>query len=144
MTSIQEKNKLLDETAKLNKGLEEYYVLLAVKLVEVSETEAWREAGYDTWPSYYTQELGRERSTVSRLLTVGKYMKENMLHAGNIKSYKRLAQAISQNPGEDPQKVLAIAATWSSDDFKAQAKEECSHPDPAILCCPHCWATMAK
>ncbi len=144
MTKPTKQNDLLDHAASLNATLEQSYLGLALVLLEIKTTEAYKEAGYDDFPSYYRGDLGRERSTVSRLLQVGEWLKEKnggMLPSGNI-GYRRLHAAIKQNPEAAPEKILAIAAVWHDDDFKAQAHEDCKHEKPPVLVCPDCWRKM--
>lgn len=137
--NLTEKNNLLDKADALNKTLENSYLALALVLVEVEETAAYKEAGYDDFAGYYKEALGREKSTVSRLLAVGHWLKENELGlpTGNH-SYKRLGQAIKAFPNETPEKILAIAETWTPDDFKEEKKED-GHAHEYAEFCKHCW-----
>ena len=131
MNSLAAKNQLLDKAETLNKALDTSYLGLSLVLVDIVETEAFKEAGYDDFPSYYREHLGREKSTISRLLVCGKWLKEKYggaLPEGNP-SYKKLASAIKANPEAEPEFVLATAATWSESDFKADAKEKCPGAD---------------
>lgn len=129
MKDLKATNQLLDEVAKLNRTFEASGIMLAVGLVKVHDSEAFKEAGYDTWPDYYRNELGRERSVISKMLTAGRWIIENNVAESNVTSYQKLASAIVAHPNEAPEKVLAIAATWTPDDFKAHAKDECPGPD---------------
>ncbi len=138
MTKPTKQNDLLDHAASLNATLEQSYLGLALVLVEIESTEAWKEAGRDSFAEYYREDLGREKSTVSRLLTCGKWLKEHSVAQLPTVSYRKLAGAISQNPEATPEKVLAIAQTWSPDDFKAQAKEDCKEHDFQLVCIK-CW-----
>ncbi len=139
MTTVTQKNQLLDKAEGLNKTLENSYLALSLVLVEVEETEAYKEAGYEDFPSYYKEALGREKSTVSRLLQVGRWLRDNKmgLPTGNL-SYKKLGSAIKAFPNETPEKVLAIAETWTPEDFKDEKKED-GHAHEYEMFCKHCW-----
>lgn len=134
---------LLDQARELNSNLENSYLALAIVLTEIEANETYKEAGYETFTDFYQRDLGREKSTVSRLLTCGRWMKEQNvgLPAGNI-SYKRLASAIKQSPDKKPEEVFALAEVWDDKDFKEHTKEICTHQKPAILVCPDCWRKM--
>lgn len=136
--SLTEKNQLLDKVEELNRTLENSYMGLALLLVQVEETSAFREAGYDTFPDYYREELGREKSTVSRLLQVGRWLRDNSLVAPGNLSYKKLEAAIRAYPHKEPKYVLAAAKTLTLSDFKEEKKED-GHTHEYHEFCKFCW-----
>lgn len=113
---------LLDQAAELNKSLENSYIGLAIVLVDIQEQELFKEAGYEDFASYYKNGLGREKSTVSRLLTVGKWLKENGLLGATV-PYARLALAIKTYPDKPANFVLSAAKTLSSAELYAEKTE---------------------
>ncbi len=135
--------KLLKEVAQLNETFETSGILLAVGLVKVFDSEAWREAGYDEWSAYYTQELGRKKDVISRMLKAGRFIIENGLVHTNIKSYDRLSRAITMYPDKKPTEIVALANTWNSQDFVDEKRDVCLHPDEPILVCRHCFKRMS-
>lgn len=140
MTTLRENNDLLNKAASFNRALEDSYLSLAVVLVDIEESEAYKETGYETFADYYKQELGREKSTVSRLMTCGRWLKAHKLGLhGATFSYRQLASAIKTFPDKEPEYVLSVAKTWRDDDFRAEEKEECLHTKPSITVCPDCW-----
>ena len=134
--------KLLKEVAELNQEFETSGILLAVGLVKVFDSEAWREAGYDEWSAYYTQELGRKRDVISRMLKAGRFIIENGLVHTNIKSYDRLSRAITMYPDKKPEEVVELANVWNSQDFVDEKRDVCTHPDVPILLSLHCFKRM--
>lgn len=137
MTTLIEKNKLLDQTLALNKQLEQNYIALGLALLEIQETEAFKEAGYEDFADYYRNELGREKSTVSRLLSVARWLKENKLPVGNV-SYKKLEVAIRAYPDKDPEYVMKAAETNTLDELRDEHRETvsgvCTNHIPLTIC----------
>ena len=135
--SIAEKNKLLDHTTVLNKQLESNYIALGIALLEVQETEAFREAGYEDFASYYRNELGREKSTVSRLLGVARWLKENKLPEATV-SYRKLDVAIRAYPNKDAGYILAAAENNTIDELRDEHRESvngvCTEHIPLTIC----------
>lgn len=129
---------LLAEAREYNSSLEHSYLALAVVLHEIHQNETYKEEGFEDFPAFY-KSLGREKSTISRLLGVGKWLKETGigLPVANV-SYRRLNAAIKQYPDKDPQYVLSVAQTWNEDDFKTESKEQCKRHEYEEFC-KHCW-----
>ena len=142
---------LLDTAFRLNSQLENSYLALACVLSDIqeqfSETETWKDNEYNDFVDFYTRGLGREKSTVSRLLTAGRWLRENgyadKLPSGQL-SYKRLVQSIKENPGKTPTQIIGYAQVWSDKDFSDEKKDQCKHPKPSVLVCPDCWKKMEK
>ena len=129
MSSLQVKNALLDKVQKLNRILEKSYLELAVALVEVVETEAYKEAGYDEFSMYYRDELNREKSTISRLLTVGEWLiKYKLLKEANGASYAKLAVSISAYPDKPTEYILAAAKTNTLSELLQSNRERVNGP----------------
>jgi len=125
MTSLIN-NSLIEECRSLNAAIEQNYLLLALSLVEIEEQELFKGAGYDTFQDFWSQDLGREKSTVSRLLAAGRWIKENGMQGKlpGATSYKKLVLAIKAFPTKDSDYVLSVAKTWSFSDFKESHVEE--------------------
>ena len=125
LTTIEQKN-LLERVEELNRGLENYYLALAIEITKVQDSEAYKGAGYNDFPSYYTKELKREKSTISRLTQVGRWLIDNHMElpTDNV-SYRALGKAIKQFPDKEPKEVLAYAATWNDSDFSAEKRDIC-------------------
>ena len=108
MNSLTEKELLIDQAYDFNNALEHNYLALAVILAEIEEKEAWK-GEYTDFVDFYKRGLGREKSTVSRLLTAGKWLRENGYgdKLPGATPYKRLVQSIKRNPDKDPEYILA-------------------------------------
>lgn len=122
---------LLDTARSLNSAIEQNYLGLALLLVEIERDELYKDAGYDTFVDFYSQDLKREKSTVSRLLKAGHWLKDNygaQLPSGQF-SYKRLVASINTFPDQKPEYILAAAQTLTNDDFKAHKKDNCEGHD---------------
>ena len=141
LIDTKDAQKLLKEVAQLNETFEASGIFLAVGLVKVFDSEAWRETS-ESWADYYSNELGRKRDVISRMLKAGRFIIENGLVHTNIKSYDRLSRAITMYPDKKPTELVALANSWNDQDFKDEKRDVCLHPDPAVLCCPHCWKRM--
>ncbi len=115
---------LLDTARELNKAVEQHYLGLAVTLLEIESTKAY-ESEYESFRDFCEQDLKRSKGTVSKLLTVGRFIKENSFTSETV-GYKRLYESILLLEGEKPEKILKAAQTWSDKDFKA-AKIEKDH-----------------
>lgn len=128
----------LETARELNASLEQNYLSLAVVLADIEEKELWK-GEYESFADFYVRDLQREKSTVSRLLQCGRWLKENdmRLPANNV-SYKRLASAIKQFPEKNAEYVLAVASTWKEEDFRADKKED-GHTHEYEQFCKHCW-----
>lgn len=132
---------LLDHTRELNRQIETAYIELGIALSEVEETSAWRELGYDSFPDYYQQDLGRTKSTVSKLITVGKWVKSHgFLNETNGASYTTIYESINAFPEKEPQFILEAAKTNTLSEIRAERQEKhpCLHEEVA-LCCTSCW-----
>lgn len=134
---------LLEQARELNATIEKNYLGLALALYEIKKTDAWKDE-YESFADFYKNDLGRERSTVSRLLTVGEWVQthlDGMLPAGNI-GYKKLAASINAFPDKDPKYILSAAQTLTDDDLKAEKKEACPGHDLDLTRqsapCRHC------
>lgn len=103
----------LDRAREFNSALENYYLQLALELVDIRDNESWK-GEFDSFEDFYVKDLGREKSTVSRLLKAGAWLKESNapLPAGNV-SYKKLCAAIAYFPDKDPSYVISAAKTLS-------------------------------
>lgn len=66
---------LIEQAEQLNKNLEQSYIALGIVLVDISEQDLWQGAGYESFADFYKNHLGREKSTVSRLLDCGRFFK---------------------------------------------------------------------
>ena len=137
LIDTKDAQKLLKEVAQLNETFEASGVFLAVGLVKVFDSEAWREVS-ESWTDYYSNELGRKRDVISRMLKAGRFIIENGLGCTNIKSYDRLSRAITMYPDKKPEEVVALANVWSNDDFKEQKKDDCKEHDWGTFC-RKCW-----
>lgn len=137
MTTLIKKNSLLDRALTLNRMLEKSYIELAVTLVEIVETEAYKEGGYEDFTSYYRDELCREKTTVSRLLTVGRWLKDTKL-SGDGASYAKLDAAIKAFPDKGPDYILAAAKTNTLQELQQENRERvngvCSEHEPITIC----------
>lgn len=134
---------LLDNAKALNQALETSYLSLALVLVEIHETEAWKDAGHEDFPTYYREELGREKSTVSRLLEVGRWLKQVALEQPPTGiGYKKLYQAIKAFPEKDPEYILAAASVNSLSELQKESREKVQHECDAISVCKTCWRRM--
>jgi hypothetical protein len=125
LTTIEQKN-LLERVEELNRGLENYYLRLGMEISIVHETEAWKSLGYETFADYYRQELRRDKSSISRLVGVGYWLRLNNveLPPDNV-SYRALDKAIKQFPDKEPKEVLALASTWNDSDFRDEVRDTC-------------------
>ena len=127
---------LLDNATTLNQQLEKSYLGLALVLVAIEETGAYKEAGYEDFATYYREDLGREKSTVSRLLHVGRWLRDNKLAVPTV-SYRKLSDSIKRFPNEKPEYVLAVAQSWSASDFMSDKRESCEKHE-FVMKCRHC------
>lgn len=115
-TGVQklEGKPLLDVTVKLNSLTEVSQVALGIGLVRVKETEAYRQAGFNTFDEWYKQELKRSKGDISRLMTVGRFMIDGGFHEEkDAAPYTVLYTAIKAFPDKDPHYVLATAQSNS-------------------------------
>ncbi len=105
---------LLEKAAQLNKLSEVSQVALGMCLVAIKEQELFRGLGYDSFPAYYQSELGRVKSDVSKLLTLGKKLLEAGFTEETAPSvgYSKLYVALSVFPDKDV--TYAIAAAESN------------------------------
>lgn len=144
MTALTTKNSLLDKAEKLNRVLEKSYLELAVTLVEIVETEAYKEAGYEEFSHYYHDELNREKTTISNLLKVGRWLREkNLLAEADGVSYMKLATSINAHPDGEPNFILAAAKTNTLSELQQNNRErlfgECQEHVPVqITVCEKC------
>lgn len=116
-------NDLLNQARIYNNALEQNYLALAVTLAEIDATESWKEE-YDSFADFYTKDLCREASTVSRLLTAGKWLKDNGgLPAGNV-SYKKLTAAIKAFPDKEPEYIISAAQTLTYQEIAEEKTEQ--------------------
>lgn len=113
----------LEKARELNQAVENNYLALAEVLVEIEESKAYTALGYDNFPSYYKLELGREKSTISRLLNVGRWLKQNALALPEATSYKKLDEAIKAFPDKEPDYILAAAKENTIDELRDERTE---------------------
>jgi hypothetical protein len=118
LLEVKRRMDIIDQARAANTAVEQNYIALAQTLVEIEATGAYKEAGYDTFQDFWQQDLGREHSTVSRLMAVGHWLKQNDIRALGTTSYKKLAEAIKAFPDKDPQYVLSAAQTLSRKEIK--------------------------
>lgn len=118
----------LDRARQYNAALENFYLQLALELVDIQANQLWK-GEYESFEDFYTRDLGREKSTVSRLLKAGNWLKDNNLELpeGNV-SYKKLGYAINHIKGE-PEHVLAAAQTLSYSEMLDEKAEDEFGPD---------------
>jgi hypothetical protein len=123
---IQTKNKLLDDAKHFNQVWEKACITLGFILLEIQETEAYKEAGYTDFASYYRDELGREKTVVSRLTAVCKWLREHKLRdatATESLSYAKLDEAIRAYPNKEPSFILAAATTNTLSELREERNE---------------------
>lgn len=130
---------LLERTKQLNEMAECSLIELGVLLAEVEEKEAYKEAGYDSFHEYYEEELGRNKSTVSQLVTVGRWIKEHsLLKQTEQTSYRKLYAAINLYQDKEPRFILAAAQTNTLHDLETERREKehgiCIDHQPITLC----------
>lgn len=128
---------LVEQARKLNQAVEDNYIALALVLVDIEATSSYKALGFDDFATYYKQDLGREKSTVSRLLAVGKFLKENGCVNATV-SYHKLSEAIKAFPDKEPGFVLAAAQNNTLDELRAEHREavhgECVEHTPITIC----------
>jgi hypothetical protein len=123
MTPVK-KEVALKKAATLNEAIEVSYVQLAIVLVEIEEKELWK-GEYDSFWDFYTNKLGRRKSTISQLLTVGRWIINNgLLKETRGQSYRKLYASITAHKEREPQYILAAAQTNSLSELEAEHKEK--------------------
>lgn len=133
MNDLTTKNELLDRAAQLNQITEQSFFSLSVTLAEIEETGAYKEAGYESYAEYVAGDLQRSKSTASKLLKVGKWIKASGFLPETIEtSYPRLYSAMNALPEAAPEEVLAHATTLSESEIITTKHEKafpnCQHP----------------
>lgn len=118
----------LDRARQFNAALENFYLQLALELVDIQANQSWK-GEYDSFEEFYQKDLGREKTTISRLLKAGNWLKDNglALPDGQL-SYKKLGYAISHVKGA-PEHVLAAAQTLSYAEMLDEKAESEFGPD---------------
>ena len=113
---------LIDQAREFVAAGEKAFISLAIALVEIEEKELWKEVGYESFVEYYTQDLGREHSTISRLREAGQFLVKAGYTTENVPmgtlSYKKLAQAVKAFPDKEPEYVLSAAQTLTRKEIK--------------------------
>lgn len=133
---------LLDQARKLKGMAENAYIELGRVLYQI-ETENAYKANFESFGAYCAEDLGlHSKSTVSKLLAVGRFVNENQLNNELLEgaSYTTLYEAMNAYKGEDPQLILASAKTNSLSEIRAtkQEKNPCPHSE-VLPCCTSCW-----
>lgn len=129
------KNQLLDRAAQLNQITEQSFLTLAATLSEIEETKAYQEAGYETYEMYVAGDLKRSKSTASKLLKVGRWIKESGFMPETLDTtYARLYQSINLLPEGTPEQVLSHASTQSEVELVSAQKSKKAGPhEPDFL-----------
>lgn len=141
MTELTSSSEVLTQTKVLNDGIENAFIQLGLNLLEVEERELWKEAGYESFVDYYTQELRRNKSTISKLCTVARFVKENHLQQAELPPYTNLYQALQLHGADKPELVVAEASENTTSEIRKNLQEKTPHvPDFKSVCVvPGCW-----
>jgi rubrerythrin len=115
--------QLINKAKELNQNLEQTYILLGITLSEIESSEVYK-YNYETFSEYYTKELGRDKSTVSKLIKVGNFVKNNgFINETEGASYTTLYESINTYKDKEPQFVLEAAKTQSLGDIREEKRE---------------------
>lgn len=115
--------ELLEQAKVLNKTVETGYLTLAVILSQIEETKAYESLGYESFQEYSVNELNRSKGTISKLLKVGKWLRDCEFQTETLDtSYARLYESINLNKDKDPQFILASAQTNTQDELEEEKR----------------------
>jgi ribosomal protein S24E len=118
---------LLERTKTLNQHIEETYILLGIALAEVEASKAY-ESEYDTFSEYYVQCLGRNKSTVSRLISVAKWVQENgFVNATLGTGYSNIYEAMQALPDKTPDYILEYAKQNTLAEIREERSQKIEH-----------------
>lgn len=143
MTELTSSSEVLTQTKVLNDGIENAFIQLGLNLLEVEERELWKEAGYESFVDYYTQELGRNKSTITKLTRFARFVKETNLSLEDLHGikYTNGYEALLLHVADKPELVLAEARENTSAEIRRNIHEKTPHvPDFKSVCVvPGCW-----
>lgn len=116
-------NELLARASQLNKLSEVSQVALGMCLVKIKEGKAY-EPTYKSWEEYYRTELGRQKSDISKLLTVGRFMLEGGFPQETEAKYTVLYSAIKAFPDKDPKYILSTAQSNTLHEIELNRRDD--------------------
>lgn len=121
---------LLERTAKISKISGVAQVVLDVCLALVKQKEEYRQLGYASFADYYTQELGRLKSEISKSLTRGEFLVRLGFHEETAPEVKptNLYTAITCLPDKSPEYILSTAQTNTIAEILENRRDE-AFPD---------------
>lgn len=111
-------------------------------LYQVKQSEAWQEAGYESFGDYVQQDLGISQGFASKLGTINKtFLIEGGLSPEKLVGidYERLYSA-AKLTGSVEEK-LAKAQTLSRSELKQEKSEETVHTPSFQRVCTICWVS---
>lgn len=142
-TDLTKANELLDRAAQLNQVTEQSFLSLAATLSEISETGAYKDAGYESYVEYVAGDLGRSKSTASKLAKVGAWIRSSGFQPETLETtYARLYQSINLLPEGKPEEILSHATTLSESEILQAKQEKDAGPHECVAVCKSCKRLM--
>lgn len=122
--NLKEDRELLAKTKELNIQADSTYIALGMALLQVEETKAY-EGSYQTFAEYYQNELNRDKSTISRLLSVAQWVRQSGFTAiPQEVGYNNLYESIKALPTETPEYVLEFAKQNTLQEIRDEKREK--------------------
>lgn len=134
--------ELLDRAKNLSTAAENMFLSLAVTLADIEETKAFKGLGYEKYDEYVEGELNRSKSTASKLLKVGRFIKASGFTPEKLETtYPRIYSSLNLlGPSASPKEVLAhaIGNTESELINKQKSKKAGPHEPNFVKVCTVC------